>query len=252
MPIRVVCPECKAVYNLADELRGKKIRCRSCEAHVPVPGGPAAKPAAKAPAGKVAAAPSRRPSPVDDEEEDLAPRKKKGKAARGKKKAGSLFDALPVWAWLAIIGGGGVLLIGGCIGGGFLIFHWVGSSPSEGPPPGPVAAKKTADQLVSEFSSNHEAFKENYDGKVIEITGQIAKIDGTEVYFHYGGTEFSVMERIRCDFPLSQRRKLKTLQPGQVITVQGKYAGKKYNFVVFEDCLLTKSESLESGDSDDE
>jgi predicted Zn finger-like uncharacterized protein len=37
MPIRVQCPGCAAEYKLADTLAGKKIRCKKCEAIVPVP-----------------------------------------------------------------------------------------------------------------------------------------------------------------------------------------------------------------------
>src|SRR4051812_20535172 len=31
MPIRVTCPHCQGAYNLADEVRGKKVRCKSCK-----------------------------------------------------------------------------------------------------------------------------------------------------------------------------------------------------------------------------
>ena len=31
MPIQAKCPECSTIYNLADEQRGKRVRCRSCE-----------------------------------------------------------------------------------------------------------------------------------------------------------------------------------------------------------------------------
>ena len=36
MAIRVVCPHCDATFSVADELRGKKVRCRDCEKPVPV------------------------------------------------------------------------------------------------------------------------------------------------------------------------------------------------------------------------
>src|SRR5437763_1613920 len=37
MPIQISCPGCKASYAVDDELGGKKIRCRKCEAPVAVP-----------------------------------------------------------------------------------------------------------------------------------------------------------------------------------------------------------------------
>lgn len=36
MAIRVVCPHCDAAFNVAEELKGKKVRCRECEKPVPV------------------------------------------------------------------------------------------------------------------------------------------------------------------------------------------------------------------------
>jgi hypothetical protein len=252
MPIRVVCPECLSVYHIADHLGGKIFRCRSCEAHVPVPNDPPA----RAPAEKVTAAPPRVRSLPAEAEEDLAPRKKKrdGKTGRGKKKSGSFFAMLPVWAWLALIGGGGLVLIGTCFGGGFLIWRGLSSSESKAPATHAVAAKKTADQLVAEFSTNYTVAKENYDGKWIEISGYVGKVDGSEIILTYGGQDMA-LERIQCRFASGQKKQLKTLQLGQAITVQGKFAGKQYNFIVFEDCVLTQSGSAgfpDHGSDDDD
>jgi S1-C subfamily serine protease len=36
MPIRVVCPHCDCEFKVADELEGKKVRCRECQKPVPV------------------------------------------------------------------------------------------------------------------------------------------------------------------------------------------------------------------------
>jgi hypothetical protein len=236
MPIRVICPECETVYNIAENLRGKKFRCRSCEAHVSVPNGPPA----KAPVEKVTASPPRvRNQPEEAEDLPLRKKKRDGKARRDKRQSGSFFEMLPVWAWLAIIGGGGLVLIAGCLGGGFLLWRGMSSSASNEPATHPIAAKRTADQLVGEFSTNYTAAKENYDGKWIEITGFVAKVDGSEVIFAYGGQD-AVLERIQCRFASGQKQKLKTVL-GQPITVQGKFAGKQYAYIVFEDCVLIQS-----------
>src|SRR5436190_1714939 len=45
MSLRIVCPGCRAVYTVADELRGKKARCRECQTLFPIDA-PAAAPAA--------------------------------------------------------------------------------------------------------------------------------------------------------------------------------------------------------------
>src|SRR5207253_362093 len=31
MPVTTTCPSCQTVYNLADSLRGKKVRCKECQ-----------------------------------------------------------------------------------------------------------------------------------------------------------------------------------------------------------------------------
>lgn len=36
MPIRTVCPNCRSVYTLADELAGKKVRCKKCAGPIAV------------------------------------------------------------------------------------------------------------------------------------------------------------------------------------------------------------------------
>ena len=37
MPVRVVCSRCRASYEVADSLCGKKIKCRGCEESIAVP-----------------------------------------------------------------------------------------------------------------------------------------------------------------------------------------------------------------------
>jgi predicted Zn finger-like uncharacterized protein len=31
MPVRTACPHCDKVYHFADDLRGKKVRCKNCQ-----------------------------------------------------------------------------------------------------------------------------------------------------------------------------------------------------------------------------
>src|SRR5262245_29140239 len=38
MSIRIICPSCGETYNVSDELRGKKIRCKNCREAVAVGG----------------------------------------------------------------------------------------------------------------------------------------------------------------------------------------------------------------------
>ena len=66
MPFQVVCPGCQKKYNLADEVRGKTIRCSACSKTFRTP--PAAQPAPAAPAvpnqGQRVAAPPRPGQPT--------------------------------------------------------------------------------------------------------------------------------------------------------------------------------------------
>ena len=99
MPIHVVCPECQSAYDLAEEQRGKKVRCKKCAnvflAETAAPAKPAPKEAVRevkaalprpdrAPPKAVAPAAPRRASARDDEDDDRevrrrpAPPKKSG------------------------------------------------------------------------------------------------------------------------------------------------------------------------------
>jgi predicted Zn finger-like uncharacterized protein len=154
MGIRVRCPECAAEYELADRLAGKKVRCKGCEAVIPVPDGtdvaddapPARRPAAES--LRSAAAQRRedgrerpeRPARRDryrDEKEDEDDRPRANKSS-----------ALPL---LLILCGGGAALLLVLLCGGLLVLSsqvTFSSGPppaappiasSEGPKPPPVA-----------------------------------------------------------------------------------------------------------------
>src|SRR5579871_5621481 len=94
MPIRVVCPNCQTSNSVADEQRGKKVRCRECDEPIRVPdddeeGVFDAK-------GK-SVPPSRRGRSSDDEDEDTPRPAKKGKG-------GCLLVALLVGGGVAVLG----------------------------------------------------------------------------------------------------------------------------------------------------
>jgi predicted Zn finger-like uncharacterized protein len=127
MSIRVVCPHCEAAFNVADDLRGKKVRCRECEKPVPVvaakprradddedereehvqarPSKPAPAPVRRGRADEDDERPARNIRKRDDDDEDddrPAPRK-------GKKKSSST-------GLIVAAVGGGVVLLAGIIG----------------------------------------------------------------------------------------------------------------------------------------
>src|SRR5262249_13142533 len=63
MSIRAVCPACRAVYAVADEYAGKKVRCKKCQG-VFAPGAPARAPADDPPEAELVARPRPRPAPT--------------------------------------------------------------------------------------------------------------------------------------------------------------------------------------------
>lgn len=96
MPKSMTCPECDATIDIAGKEGGKKVRCPSCEAVVVVP--------------------TRRRS-VDDAD-DETPRKK---ATGSKQQAGSKKGSKTLVVLLVIFGLGGLLLVGTCAGGCYML-----------------------------------------------------------------------------------------------------------------------------------
>src|SRR5439155_16106415 len=90
MPIRVGCSQCETEHNLADTLAGKKIRCKKCQAVVPVP--------AAAGEGPTAAA-------AETSDRGDAPPSREGEKKAGKGASRTM---------LLVLLGGGVLLLGLC------------------------------------------------------------------------------------------------------------------------------------------
>jgi hypothetical protein len=76
--ILIVCPECNRQVKAPQNVIGKKVRCKFCQASFVARKGPDKPPAgksAKAPAGKPAKAPARKPgkAALDDEDDDPNP-----------------------------------------------------------------------------------------------------------------------------------------------------------------------------------
>lgn len=72
----VTCPQCRKQYQVPPVVAGKKILCKNCQAHIPVPAAkPAAKPAAGQPvvAKPAAGTPAAPPPPAEDEWKNFKP-----------------------------------------------------------------------------------------------------------------------------------------------------------------------------------
>lgn len=110
MAIRITCPGCQTPLTLADTMRGKKVRCKSC---AKVLGVPAANGKAKSLARPLA--PSKDDEPeedrdakaeVDDTQDEERPAKKKKKKQKGKKGSGLLIIGAVAAVAVLLIGGG--------------------------------------------------------------------------------------------------------------------------------------------------
>jgi LSD1 subclass zinc finger protein len=147
MPFQAMCPQCRKTLRLADETRGKKVRCSSCQeifvAGAATPGagaasvkparpaaGPAAKPRADAPADITRSKPKPARRPADDEDDYPTPPKKKK-------------SILPV----VLIGCGALVLVcgGGVSIAGFLIYRGV---------------NKAANAVQQEYTAKAKEFEE--------------------------------------------------------------------------------------------
>jgi len=105
MSISVTCPECFMEFAVPERFAGKKIKCKSCGAAIPVPApGAAAEADDLEDFGPAFSPPGLPPRPDQIRPAASAP-------ARAKKKKTS------VWAWVAGIAGGAVLAILLCCGG---------------------------------------------------------------------------------------------------------------------------------------
>jgi predicted Zn finger-like uncharacterized protein len=136
MAIAAVCPHCEALYKLADDQAGKRVRCRQCKGTFDVPGAPAAarvavhrieRPLGVPPPATPPALPPRRPSlPVAlpasdpapdrlDEEERDRDRPPRDREPRDELPPPSPADRVVLWVGLGI--GGAVVLILALCGG---------------------------------------------------------------------------------------------------------------------------------------
>src|SRR5262245_37993205 len=123
MPIKTACPKCDTPYTLGDGMRGKQVRCKSCDKMFTVAGtGLGANGNGRVAAGRPGAG-SRRPLDDDDDrprrrgydDDDDRPRRRDDdddddRPRRQKKKGKGLLIGLICGAAALVIGGGVLVL----------------------------------------------------------------------------------------------------------------------------------------------
>ncbi len=125
MPIQAVCPECRSVYQLADQQGGKKVRCKKCEAVFTVPEASERRTAVRADTRVAAPPPARsgvkKPAPV----KAAPPRARRDDDDEPKAKSGS--SSLPLILGGAAVGFGLLVLL---CGGGFAFWFLRDDKPA--------------------------------------------------------------------------------------------------------------------------
>jgi len=135
MPIQTQCPHCRTSYTLADNLAGKRVRCRECGDTFPVP--------ADEEPERPGAVQARRPAErEDDEPPPPAPRRRRRRGRDGDedwmpRRRGAGGSAL----LLGLIGGGALLVVVvvGCCGVGLWLGRGALADAGPWPEPRPLA-----------------------------------------------------------------------------------------------------------------
>jgi hypothetical protein len=105
-------------------------------------------------------------------------------------------------------------------------------------------AEVTVSELVSAYRDDTEIANNKYKGKLVRVTGTVAKIEERWVEFEnekgIGGGGVGLL-RVRIQFSNQDKGKMATLTKGKRITVQGKCTGKVAgDTIAVEDCVLVK------------
>ena len=102
------------------------------------------------------------------------------------------------------------------------------------------ASKVTASTLYKEYNANALAADGKYKGKVLEVSGQVERVDEegftatVELKTEQDG------ETVDCEFALDQKTKLMALKPGDQVTIRGKGTGRNGDSPSLEKCVLMK------------
>ena len=115
--------------------------------------------------------------------------------------------------------------------------------PKLAPEPSTGAIAVTVDELNSAFNANKAATHAKLMNKTLKVTGAVDKIFVKEhldiQYIMLTGSGKQENWSVRCTFGKEHGAQLTRLSPGQMETVQGKYAGYERN-IILKDCALVR------------
>jgi hypothetical protein len=152
------------------------------------------------------------------------------------------------------IAGSAVSLLGLCIAGAWLAIStlWVKNVGDELKAQGEKiererqeirtgpATKVTAAALYKEYNANALAADSKYKGKVLEVTGQVERVDDEGLTATVELKTDVEGETVDCKFALNQKTELIALKPGAKVTIRGKGTGRDGDSPTLEKCVLMK------------
>jgi len=139
--------------------------------------------------------------------------------------------------WIKIILG--LALLGACAV--FLIFHFVINKPHPDFKKMKPDYSLNAGAFYNEFKTSKDNAHKLYNGKVIEITGKLARVETADTLtiavFVFNRGMFGD-EGIRCTMLNSYSAETKKLKPDGIIRVKGYCTGYNETDVIMEHCSL--------------
>jgi len=104
---------------------------------------------------------------------------------------------------------------------------------------GPVT-KVTAAELYKEYKANALAADGKYKGKVLEVTGQVERVDEEGFTAKVELKTDEDGETVDCEFSLDQKVDLMALKPGDEVKIRGKGTGRDGDSPTLKKCILMK------------
>ncbi|MDD4858598.1 MAG: hypothetical protein PHR56_00095 [Dehalococcoidales bacterium] len=128
------------------------------------------------------------------------------------------------------------------------------AAPSTPPPLAPEPAPQidikallekdtfTTEELDLLYQADQEAAEAKFEGKTLIISGAVDRAfsnDSLGIYYLVmGNMQRNGIWNVRCTFEPSYSSELKKLQPGQMVTVRGKYGGHGKN-IILKECIMS-------------
>jgi len=129
------------------------------------------------------------------------------------------------------------------LGAAFIVYKFVYNQPHTNFEKAKAEFSLTAVDFYNEFINNKEAASAKYNGKVVEITSEVSKIESDTniayIVFVFSEGVFGD-EGIRCDMLPDFIEDVKMLKTGDKVTVKGYCTGYNDTDVIMENCSIIK------------